>query len=251
MRNRMKQKAAAFAVGVLTCTLLLGTAAGDCGMVFALEQAEADAAAEGLQDEPLTEAAEDAFLGEVTHGVIDALSTKDADSANPLLLLPEDVRQTLNSLDAEEITSYVIMIDRILKNPDFQSMMQYDEVRDLIVTLVHNGLNMAQEEPEMTTKILTTLGVDKRIIAIFFVILQERAGNPEAAEMLSEFMKSEEGAQMINQVLQILDTETVEKLMKELQGTMDDGSTGLTALIDVAPEVVEIPATAETESEQR
>ena len=64
-------------------------------------------------------------------------------------------------------------------------------------------------------------------------------------------MKSEEGAQMINQVLQILDTETVEKLMKELQGTMDDGSTGLTALIDVAPEVVEIPATAETESEQR
>ena len=249
MRHRMKQKAAAFAAGILSCTILLGTSAGDCGMVFAMEQAEANVAMEASTEEPLTEAYEDALLGEATHGIVDALSTKDADESDPMLLLPEDVRQTLNSLDPDEVTSYVIMIDRILKNPDFQSMLQYDEVRDLIVTLIHNGLNMAQEDPVMTYKILTTLGVDKRMIAIFFMILQERAGNPEATEFLSEFMRSENGAKLINRILESFDDETILKLLDEFQSTLDGGGTALTTLIEAAPNAV--PMTEETKTENQ
>ena len=231
-----KIRGIAVLVGALSCALMILSAAGRFSLVHALEQVEVDAKID--PEDIQTEAAEDALIDSAVSTVVDALSTDETEGMNPVQLLPEDVRETLNSLDAEEIKSYAIMIDRILKNPDFQELMAYDEVRDLLVTLVHNGLNIAHDDPLMTTKILTTLGVDKRLIVVFFALLEELEGNQEATEALSEFVRSQEGAQLVNRILETLDDETIEKLLEEFRGTMGDGGSTLTALLEAAPDEV-------------
>ena len=121
-RNGKKRYAARLAAGALgfmlaACTLPAGTRT-----VYALEEAEADAA-KGSIIETETEAPEDAIISAAAQSAVNVLST-GADGSIPMELLPEDIQQTLQSLDAEEITEYAIMIERILKNPDFQSMHQ-------------------------------------------------------------------------------------------------------------------------------
>ena len=218
MRERNgKRHASRLAAGALALALIACAVPAGSRVTYALEQAEADAAMESVIESE-TEAPEDAIITAVTHHAVDALHTDETESS-PMLLLPEDVRQTLNSLDPEEITEYAIMIERILKNPDFQSMMQYDEVRDLLVTLVHNALDMATEEPEMTSKVLETLGVNRNLIIFFYAILEARA-NSELPDEIQQFLMSDKGHELMDLISKSIDPETLKQLMDVYQEAM-------------------------------
>ena len=210
MKNGKKRYAARLAAGALgfmlaACTLPAGTRT-----VYALEEAEADAA-KGSIIETETEAPEDAIISAAAQSAVNVLST-GADGSIPMELLPEDIQQTLQSLDAEEITEYAIMIERILKNPDFQSMMQYDEVRDLLVTLVHNALDMASEDPILTGKVLETMGVNRNMIIFFYAILEARS-NSEVPEEIENFLLSDKGHELTKLISQTLDPATLDQLL--------------------------------------
>jgi hypothetical protein len=171
---------------------------------------------EELAAEVQTEGPNDALIGDATHIVVDALSSVGSSDENTLtaFLLPDEARQMLNSLDEETIREYALIIDRILRNPDFQSLMQHQEVQDLISLLIQNGLKTAQEEPELTTQVLETLGLDSRVIALFYEVLKVYENNSETAQKVQDFMQTEEGRTLLNTILATFTPETIETLLQ-------------------------------------
>ena len=214
--------AGTLALALTACAIPAGTR-----VVYALEQAEADAAMESIIESE-TEAPEDAIITAVTHHAVDTLQT-DETEMSPMVLLPEDMQQTLNSLDPDEIAEYAIMIERILKNPDFQSMMQYDEVRDLLVILIRNSLDMAAEEPELTSKVLETMGVNRNLILFFYAVL-EASSNSEVPGEIQQFLLSDEGHELMGLISKTLDPETMKDLMNVYQEAMSTDSASGTAI---------------------
>ena len=225
-RNGKKRYAARLAAGALGFMLIACALPAGTRTVYALEEAEADAA-KGSIIETETEAPEDAIISAAAQSAVNVLST-GADGSIPMELLPEDIQQTLQSLDAEEITEYAIMIERILKNPDFQSMMQYDEVRDLLVILIRNSLDMAAEEPELTSKVLETMGVNRNLILFFYMIL-EASSNSEVPGEIQQFLLSDEGHELMGLISKTLDPETMKDLMNVYQEAMSTDSASGTA----------------------
>ena len=209
-RNGKKRHVSRLAAGVLALALIACAIPAGTKVAYALEQAEADAAMESIIESE-TEAPEDAIISAAAQSAVNMLST-GADGSIPMELLPEDIQQTLQSLDAEEITEYAIMIERILKNPDFQSMMQYDEVRDLLVTLVHNALDMASEDPILTGKVLETMGVNRNMIIFFYAILEARS-NSEVPEEIENFLLSDKGHELTKLISQTLDPATLDQIL--------------------------------------
>ena len=200
--------------GLLFCAAL-GCAAVT-GSVCAFERAEMEVMEEELVTEVQTEGPNDALIGDATHIVVDALSSVGSSDENTLtaFLLPDEARQMLNSLDEETMREYALIIDRILRNPDFQSLMQHQEVQDLISLLIQNGLKTAQEEPELTTQVLETLGLDSRVIALFYEVLKVYENNSETAQKVQDFMQTEEGRTLLNTILTTFTPETIETLLR-------------------------------------
>ena len=202
-------------------------------------------AAKGAIEEELTEAPEDALIDAATQIAIGALSGDKVQNSSLMSLLPEEAKETLNSLDAEEISEYAVIIERIVTNPDFQALMKYDEVKDLVVTLTNNALNMAEEEPEMTNKILETMGVNRNVILVFFELLDARSQNQETTAAIRQFLLSENGSRFIDTVLDNLSQETVDKLMETFKSQLP----ALQELYTQAEEAAsEIPAGLLTEA---
>ena len=132
------------------------------------------------------------------------------------LVLPDEMMGELEAMPAEEIAEYIELIQAVLLNPEFQSLFEYEEVRDLAVTLVGNALRFASREPETTNKILETMGVDRRVIILFFALLKGMEENKEVPEKVVEFLTSKEGAALVDMMLTNIDQETIEKAVESL-----------------------------------
>ena len=124
-------------------------------------------------------------------------------------MLPEDMRQLVESMTIEEMAEYLEIASKVFHNPDFQSLIQYEEVRDFIVTLLHDGLVFAAEDPIVTDKILVTMGADRRVISVLFYLLEKRNENPEILDRLREIVTSKEANELIDLLIGMPQKENV------------------------------------------
>ena len=124
-------------------------------------------------------------------------------------MLPEDMRQLVESMTIEEMAEYLEIASKVFHNPDFQSLIQYEEVRDFIVTLLHDGLIFAAEDPIVTDKILVTMGADRRVISVLFYLLEKRNENPEILDRLREVATSKEANELIDLLIGMPQKENV------------------------------------------
>lgn len=135
--------------------------------------------------------------------------------ALPDNLMPPEMKEELASLDMNEIMEYSVMIQKVLTNPDFQSLLQYDEVQRLLSTLMDNALNFAKNDPALTKKILETLGVDEKLVLVFYGVLEAiRSG--AVTEDIDRLLQSEEGQALVEIIVQNVKPEQIEMLVDTL-----------------------------------
>lgn len=222
--NQISRSVLAAGLLLLTSALLPAGYAGNARLAAAQEQTEADGAAYAVDAAEQVQT-EDAKVQAETGGAAgDQTETGGAgtgllpgDLQLPEGLVPEEVMEEINSMSAEDIKEYVIMIEKVVTNPDFQSLMRYDEVQDLVTTLVYNALKFAKDDPELTNKILETAGVDQRAIAVFFVLLNSSENNQNVAEGLKQFLLSEEGHEMVDEIIEQFDPDQIAQMMESLK----------------------------------
>ena len=172
----------------------------------AVEPDEAEAARSAVEPDEretagtVTETESEISLGDTVSGLYEVLLAVSESEAGKLL--PEDLVEEFLSLDPEELAEYVDLAVNVYKSPDFQELMAYDEVRDLAVTLIQNGLNLASDEPKLADMVLQTLGVDRRIIGVFFYLLEAGKEHPEIVEEVGKLVHSEEAKQLMSLLIE-------------------------------------------------
>ena len=135
--------------------------------------------------------------------------------------LPENIRKELESLDYKEVSDAVMLIEKILLSDDFQSLFSYDEVRDLTITLIHNSLDFAYQEPELTNRILETLGINRRVILVLYGLLESREQNKYITEGIRLFLESDKGNDLIDLLMKYFNEEDLSLLLKNAVPLLD------------------------------
>lgn len=135
--------------------------------------------------------------------------------------LPENIRKELESLDYKEVSDAVMLIEKILLSDDFQSLFSYDEVRDLTITLIHNSLDFAYQEPELTNRILETLGINRRVILVLYGLLESREQNKYITEGIRLFLESDQGNDLIDLLMKYFNEEDLSLLLKNAVPLLD------------------------------
>lgn len=209
--NEGGMRKAALLAGVLLCfVLVLAAFLRDRSMVaFGSEESEESARTEAIAGGGTDSAQTKAAVGNETE-----TETEGEDIVSDLqgiagMVLTDDMLKELNGMSAEETEEYIEMLQKVLLNPDFQSLFEYEEVRDLAVTLVKNALQFSSDDPETTNKILETMGVDRRLIILFFAVLQGWQENKDVSNKALEFLATEQGRMLAKMMLESIDQQTI------------------------------------------
>ena len=209
--NEGGMRKAALLAGVLLCfVLVLAAFLRDRSMVaFGSEESDEFAWTEAIAGGGTDSAQTKAAVGNETE-----TETEGEDMVSDLqgiagMVLTDDMLKELNGMSAEETEEYIEMLQKVLLNPDFQSLFEYEEVRDLAVTLVKNALQFSSDDPETTNKILETMGVDRRLIILFFAVLQGWQENKDVSNKALEFLATEQGRMLAKMMLESIDQQTI------------------------------------------
>ena len=169
--------------------------------VFGTEAQQPETAEESIIETDMTEETDDGY------GVVSLMDTWAIEG----ILNDSSLYDKIMSLDTEVIKEDIIMLDKIWNSESFQSLIQYEEVRELIAELIKKGSEFAFENPELVRKILVTLEIDESVAYVVMALLE--ANGKDAEDLLRELSGTEEGENLYRELVDLLlDGETKEIL---------------------------------------
>ena len=118
-----------------------------------------------------------------------------AEEKSSLEILLENAGLLAQDLDVEELREYYRQFESVIQSDEFQNLIEYEEVRDLITALVDKGVDFAIEDPDLAQKILITAGMDEKIVSLLPLLLEKGS---KAGEALEAFKQSEEGKAILD-----------------------------------------------------
>lgn len=196
---------------------LTGSAAG---MLPALQVSGEEAASEetGLKETGGAEAlSADAGAGK-EKAPADTASKMDLDQFTDYLdTLPLDqVDATLDKLDKETIMDYAHTILTVFRSEEFQHLLDYREVQELIKTVIQRSADFVRENGELTAKILKTLGIRENYVRILMKVVESGLALDED---IQNSLSEQEKDWLVSFVQEILTNESTKEL---LRGTLND-----------------------------
>ena len=105
-----------------------------------------------------------------------------AEEKSSLEILLENAGLLAQDLDVEELREYYRQFESVIQSDEFQNLIEYEEVRDLITALVDKGVDFAIEDPDLAQKILITAGMDEKIVSLLPLLLEKGSKAGEALE---------------------------------------------------------------------
>ena len=126
---------------------------------------EASVSEEGTEEESITE--ENASGTEIIEGVT-----------------VEDVTEFLEGIDYEELEKNLKAILAMVQSEDFQSLMSYQEMQDLVIVAMDRIETFALEDPELVAKICVALGLQEKFASLIPSLIREYDYSREDLEVL-------------------------------------------------------------------
>ncbi len=253
MKNDTKKRVwmKALAAGLLSCILLAVPAAASSpgedsipaskSETESMQDADAESEAGSMQDadaESETESLPDLVMETVSES-IRGNEEKIKEMLNSLYT--DKMREEVLSMSLTDITRAAEKIKNIISNPDFKSLFGYADVRELTAMLIHNALNFASDEPDLTKEILDTMGIDRKVVLIFFAMLDACKNHTHLTGDIWKYINSEDGKILIEDLsyelsqgsmgenlVELLDK--IEELIASDAGASDISAAILTAL---------------------
>ncbi len=134
----------------------------------------------------------------------------------------ETIQKEINKIPLKEIEKYAGQIKKLITNPDFQAIFSYEDVRELAVTLIHNALDFSSSDPNLAEKILETLGVDQKVILLFFTLLYANLEKNNIADSIRTFLDTEEGKELMSELNEMFNDSQVQIMIKDFLTTYEE-----------------------------
>ena len=204
-------------IGAVALTLFLTAAVGSVPSMA--QEAVTEAMTETVSEAAAADSgAADIDQDQIFDDMLALLQKIPADKLSALLA------EHIPGASAEEIQEYIEMIQALLENEDFRSLMSYDEVWDLAIYAGENLAGMAVEEPELTRKVLETLEVNEAAIQITMGLINHKEQIAQALNELDIQWQSGEAAELLGDMAGNRELRTgLEELLTILQeGTEDE-----------------------------
>lgn len=204
-------------IGAVALTLFLTAAVGSVPSMA--QEAVTEALTETVSEAAAADSGEaDIDQDQIFDDMLALLQKIPADKLSALLA------EHIPGASAEEMQEYIEMIQALLENEDFRSLMSYDEVWDLAIYAGENLAEMAVEEPELTRKVLETLEVNEMVIRITMGLIDHKEQIAQALNELDIQWQSGEAAELLGDMAGNRELRTgLEELLTILQeGTEDE-----------------------------
>ena len=203
-------------IGAVALTLFLTAAVGSVPSMA--QEAVTEALTETVSEAAAADSGEaDIDQDQIFDDMLALLQKIPADKLSALLA------EHIPGASAEEMQEYIEMIQALLENEDFRSLMSYDEVWDLAIYAGENLAGMAVEEPELTRKVLETLEVDEAAIQITMGLIDHKEQIAQALNELDIQWQSGEAAELLGDMAGNRELRTgLEELLTILQGGTED-----------------------------
>ena len=118
-----------------------------------------------------------------------------------------------SEMGLEGAVEYLRKIYDLVSSEDFRSIIQYPEVRELIVEVLKRGAEFASTERELTETILETLEVDESMIVLLRALLDS---SDDVQPFIQNLRESETGQMIIQTVREYIDQEALLELLDDL-----------------------------------
>lgn len=203
-------------IGAVALTLFLTAAVGSVPSMA--QEAVTEALTETVSEAAAADSGEaDIDQDQIFDDMLALLQKIPADKLSALLA------EHIPGASAEEMQEYIEMIQALLENEDFRSLMSYDEVWDLAIYAGENLAEMAVEEPELTRKVLETLEVNEMVIRITMGLIDHKEQIAQALNELDIQWQSGEAAELLGDMAGNRELRTgLEELLTILQGGTED-----------------------------
>jgi hypothetical protein len=202
----MKRRIAA---GCLISLLITGSffgaltgVSGDSDSVSSAEAAVSTVS--GTASEAESDAASGADSGQIRE------TESGTDTEEPYTV---DIGDSSFVIDQEAVEKNIEAIRKLFTSEDFQHLISYEEVRDLAQYIFTRALDFVKNEPDLATKVLEALGLDKKVTPI---VIEAVALVSKTGEELTEYLESEEGQKISEAAVGLLNNPVIAAELKEL-----------------------------------
>ena len=158
-----------------------------------------------------TEPSSETAAEEVTEAMTEA-EGQEGISSLPGQITMEDILETLSGVDIEKVKEDLTVIEKVVESEDFQYLIAYPQVRELILMTTEKLYHFVLEEPELTAKVCATLGVDEKSVLIGLEIANYLNDNKDEISQLVANMDSGELKMAAESLL--IDSELVDTVLR-------------------------------------
>ena len=229
MKKNWMNRAAAFC---LLPSLLAGCAGSAAFSAMPAYAQEAVSAEEEITEEPDTEQQSDGIL-----------ASEDLSEMSPEVLL--ELLKTAGELDFNGILETLQWVNNLINSEEFESLIKYPEVKDLIKILIERGYNFMLEDEDLSRKILDTAGLSESEIYVVMLILSM---SDEERDVIIALLESEQGQEALAYISENADEDTMLELLRAVtSGSMDTVEMIIEAQTYIKEEILEEEGSVEAE----
>ena len=99
-------------------------------------------------------------------------------------LTAQDVTEYLEGIDYDELEKDLTAILAVVESEDFQHLMSYQEMQDLVIVLLDRMEDFAIEDPDLVAKICVALGLQEKFARLIPPLIKEYDYSKEDLEAL-------------------------------------------------------------------
>ena len=112
------------------------------------------------------------------------LNAEDETEGSGSFLNVQDITDFLDNIDYDELEKDLTAVLKVLESEDFQHLMSYQEMQDLIVVLLDKMEDFAIDDPDLVAKICVKLGVSEDLAGLLPPLIREYEYSKEDLEKL-------------------------------------------------------------------
>ena len=125
----------------------------------------------------------------------------------------KDLAAALQGMDMEEAAGVLASLEKLLESEEFRSLINHEEVLDLLLYVAERGADFVKDEPELTDEILVALGLSEENAPVMQKLL---ASGILTSDLVLTLLSDETGISLTEELRKAVVSGKVDEILNAL-----------------------------------